>query len=273
MSVEVINKSIDRGWVRAVILDFDGTSSLIRQGWQQVMVPMVVDVLLGTPEADPEDALRETVTDCVTALTGKQVIYQMLRLCEEVEKRGGTPRSALEYKRQYLEMLWSRLKERLLSLESGDASADGLLVPGETAALEELTDRGAEMHLASGTDHETVLREARALGLAQYFGGRIYGALDDYWKLSKAQLITEIIRELRLSGPEFVGIGDGPVEIGNTENVGGIAVGVASEEARRTGIDEWERGRRIEAAADLIAPDFTEAAEPVTCLWGETGVV
>ncbi|MDD4785638.1 MAG: hypothetical protein PHO07_00570, partial [Pirellulales bacterium] len=31
-----------------ILFDFDGTLSLIREGWPEVMVPMMVDVLRGT---------------------------------------------------------------------------------------------------------------------------------------------------------------------------------------------------------------------------------
>jgi hypothetical protein len=41
--------------------------------------------------------------------------------------------------------------------------------------------------------------------------------------------------------------------------VDGIAVGVASDEKNRCGIDEWKRNRLIAAGADMIIPDFREA--------------
>jgi hypothetical protein len=59
------------------------------------------------------------------------------------------------------------------------------------------------------------------------------------------------------------------VEIEDTKRVGGIAVGVATDEARRTGIDEWKRNRLIEAGADLIVPDFREHERLMAFLWGE----
>ena len=40
-----LGDSVRRGEVRSVLFDFDGTLSLIRQGWQDVMVPMMVDIL------------------------------------------------------------------------------------------------------------------------------------------------------------------------------------------------------------------------------------
>jgi phosphoglycolate phosphatase-like HAD superfamily hydrolase len=127
------------------------------------------------------------------------------------------------------------------------------------------------MYLASGTDREYVLREARALRIDEFFGERIHGALDRYWEFSKAMLTAEIMRTHELRGPEFLGVGDGYVEIENTKGAGGIAVGVASEEARREGINEWKRARLIRAGADLIIPDFREHERLVSYLWEERG--
>ena len=72
-----------------------------------------------------------------------------------------------------------------------------------------------------------------------------------------------------MSGPEFVAFGDGFVEIEDTVRVGGIGVGVATNEAERAGIDEWKRTRLIQAGADVIVPDFREHAALVTYLFGE----
>jgi phosphoglycolate phosphatase-like HAD superfamily hydrolase len=54
LAIEIIHPDIERGRIRSVLFDFDGTLSLIREGWQQVMIPMMVEVLLATPEAEDE---------------------------------------------------------------------------------------------------------------------------------------------------------------------------------------------------------------------------
>jgi phosphoglycolate phosphatase-like HAD superfamily hydrolase len=111
--------------------------------------------------------------------------------------------------------------------------------------------------LASGTDEKYVFDEADLLGVSKYFAG-IYGALDDYKNFSKKIVIQKIIKDNRLSGPELVAFGDGYVEIEDTKAVGGIAVGVATNETERQGIDEWKRDRLISSGADIIMPDFRQ---------------
>jgi len=88
--IEVLNPGLPKGPKPFALLDFDGTISLIRQGWQQVMIPMMVDILrqyMGQEET--EEDLTALVTEFVTVLTGKQTIYQMMRFEEEIKARGG----------------------------------------------------------------------------------------------------------------------------------------------------------------------------------------
>jgi phosphoglycolate phosphatase-like HAD superfamily hydrolase len=255
--VEIVNPHLQRGHIRHALFDFDGTVSLIREGWQGVMIPMMVDVLLETPRHESEEELYAIVTEFVDRLTGKQTIYQMIQLCEEVRGRGGEPLSPLAYKWTYLDRLWERIKGRVAGLKDGQFTPGEMMVPGAVPMLDALRAQGVTCYLASGTDEVYVLDEAAALGLTPHFAG-IYGALDDYQDYSKKMVIDRILKENGLSGPELATFGDGYVEIEDTKAVGGIAVGVASDEANRQGVDEWKRKRLIEAGADLIIPDFRE---------------
>ena len=268
LHLEIINPHIKCGHIRHALFDFDGTVSLIREGWQGVMIPMMVEVLLETPAHESEEELRAVVTEFVDQLTGKQTIYQMIQLCEEVRQRGGEPLDPLEYKWGYLDRLWERIKERVARLRSGEVEPQEMMVPGAVPMLETLRARGVSCYLASGTDEVYVLDEAAALGLSSYFAG-IYGALDDYQNYSKKMVIERILDENHLSGHEFVTFGDGYVEIEDTRAVGGIAVGVASDEVNRQGVNEWKRRRLIEAGADLIIPDFRQHEQLASYLFSE----
>lgn len=267
--IEIINEDIERGRIRFALFDFDGTISLIRQGWQGVMIPMMVDILMDLDTGESREAIHDIVLEFVTRLTGKQTIYQMMALAEEVEKRGAKAKDPLEYKHQYLALLWEQIKDRVAGLKEGRFTPEEMSVPGALRFLEAMSARGVEMYVASGTDHPYVVDEAGCLGADRYFGDRIYGALDDFKSFSKAILIEKLIRENDLHGSEFVTFGDGYVEIENCKEVGGIAVGVATEEEKREGIDEWKRNRLIEAGADVIIPDFREGDRLLSYLFAE----
>src|SRR5438105_668961 len=93
--IEVIQPDFPRARVRAALFDFDGTLSLIREGWPEVMIPMMVAHLANTPTTEGHDELGRAVEEFVMRLNGKQTIYQMIQLADEVKKRGGTPREPL----------------------------------------------------------------------------------------------------------------------------------------------------------------------------------
>jgi phosphoglycolate phosphatase-like HAD superfamily hydrolase len=266
--IELVHPDIPRGHVRYALFDFDGTLSLIREGWQSVMIPMMVEILMQTPRHESEDELRAVVTEFVERLTGEQTIYQMIRLADEVARRGRQPAAPQEYKRQYHARLWARIGGRVAALKSGRIAPDEMLVPGALEFLKALRARGVTCYLASGTDEPFVCDEAAALGIAGYFAG-IYGARDDYLRATKKAVIEQIMRGHGLSGVEFVAFGDGHVEIENAKSVGGLAVGVASSEAERRGVNRWKRERLIGAGADVIVPDFREGDVLIQYFLGE----
>jgi len=240
---------------RVAILDFDGTLSLIRSGWMEVMVPMMVEILAETPGAEGEDEVRRVVEEFVWRLTGKQTIYQMIQLAGEVGRRGGVPLDPLAYKRQYLERLHGRIAGRLADLRNG-SPPDTYLVPGSRALLEALRARGLKLYLASGTDQDYMREEARLLDVTRYFDGGVYGALDDYKSFSKKILIQRLIASAECRGQELLGFGDGYVEIENVKEVGGVAVGVATAEPECRSADPWKRQRLAGAGADFIIPNY-----------------
>lgn len=254
---------------RVALFDFDGTLSLIRSGWVEVMVPMMVEILADLKTGESEEDLNAIVLEYVGRLTGRQTIYQMIEFADQISKRGGTPEDPLVYKHMYLDRLMERIKVRIEDLASGKISPDTWLVPGSIQLLDGLRDRGIKMYLASGTDDKYVKNEATILGLAPYFEDRMYGALDDYKSFSKAILIKQIIDSAENRGDEFVGFGDGYVEIENVKSVGGVAVGVASEEPECSKVDLWKRERLVNSGADWIVPHFNTTPALLSTLFPE----
>jgi phosphoglycolate phosphatase-like HAD superfamily hydrolase len=267
--IEVLRPDLPRGRFRSVLFDFDGTLSLIREGWPQVMIPMMVEVLRDTSTAETDAELAAAVEEFVMRLNGRQTIYQMIQLADEVRRRGGRPLDPLAYKHRYHDRLMERIRGRLAALESGTAAAEEWTVPGSHALLEALRRRGVRLYLASGTDLKYVRREAGLLGLAPYFGEHIYGALDDYQNFSKKIIIDRILRDNDLHGPELLGFGDGFVEIEEVKAVGGVAVAVASDEVSRRGVNAWKRERLVRAGADIVIPEYRRHERLLAWLFAE----
>ncbi len=260
-TLQIIRATFPRGPFRAAIFDFDGTLSLLRRNWQDVMIPLMVDILAATGTAETREQLYTHVEDFVMRLNGRQTIYQMIQLADEVTQRGGQPLEPLQYKHRYHDLLWAQVGGRVEAVRSGRTPAEELTVPGTRELLTALVERGLKLYLASGTDEKYVLDEVEVLGLREFFGPRVDGAQDDYKKFSKAIVIERIIRDTGVAGPSLVGFGDGFVEIEEIKKVGGLAVGVASNEETRQGINDWKRNRLVRAGADLIVGDYRQREE------------
>ena len=61
--LECLSAVASAGRARVVLFDFDGTLSLIRAGWVDVMVPMMVEILLELKTGETEQELTARVTE------------------------------------------------------------------------------------------------------------------------------------------------------------------------------------------------------------------
>jgi phosphoheptose isomerase/phosphoglycolate phosphatase-like HAD superfamily hydrolase len=270
--LEVIFPPVIGRKFKFALFDFDGTLSLIREGWQQIMIPYFCEEVAATPggaNSDPEE-IRRTVTDFVDILTGKQTIYQCIRLAEEVEKRGGQPKEPMAYKKEYLRRLMEKIKDRREGLANGTIKPEELLVRGTVPLLKALLAEGITLYLASGTDQPQVREEAHLLGLDEYFGENIYGALDEHVTDDTKQIVIKrLLSENGVDGTELLSFGDGFVEIELVSNIGGYPIAVATDEKRKKGIDLWKRDRLVRAGAGAVIPDFEKADKIVSFILGK----
>lgn len=252
-----------------VLFDFDGTLSLIREGWPVVMLGMFVEMLPGKA-GDSADAVRQMLFDDMMKLNGKQTIYQMIQFAERIKERGGKPEEPLWYKHEYLRRLNQKIEDRLVGLKNKSIAAEKYLVFGSIALLDDLKRRGMKLYLASGTDEQFVKAEAELLGLTKYFSEHIYGAKDDYKSFSKKMVIDRLLSDNGIDGRKLLAFGDGYVEIQNTKEVGGLAVAVASDEACNGSgrIDEWKRNRLVGVGADAVIPDYRDSGPLLRKIFG-----
>lgn len=276
--IQILN-SPQRGRIRHAVFDFDGTISLIRDGWQDVMVPQHVEELLKTPGerkriqelSSREHVSREKAEETIRAelekiviryieeITGKQTIYQMIELCERIRQRGGNPQDPQRYKDEYHERLLKQIGYRLNGLRQGILKREDWLLPRSLQFLQDVNAQGVTCYLASGTDDEFVKDEAGILGVSRYFSGGIYGAIRDYKSFSKELVIRKRILEAHnLGGEELLVVGDGKVEIQIGSDVSAVVLGVFSLEKNSYGMNADKRERLIRAGAQMLIPDFRD---------------
>ncbi|MHB1628598.1 MAG: HAD family hydrolase [Bacilli bacterium] len=245
--------------LRAALLDFDGTISTLRAGWETVMRTLMLEILADGKSAGNE--LARDVDRYIDESTGIQTIYQMEWLAAAHERCLGRPAplDAWAYKREYTARLKHYIHDRVVAVERGDKPPEAYMIRGAAAFLQALCDRGIALFLASGTDHPDVLREAAALGVAESFAD-IQGAPPGTARCSKEEVIHALLRERGLQGQELLVVGDGKVEIGLGRRYGGWTLGVASDERARTGINPVKLRRLCAAGAHAIVGDFGEMA-------------
>lgn len=265
-SIEIVTAPPEATFEYA-LFDHDGTISTVREGWEQVMIPMMIEAVLGAPPEDAsEDRVRRAETavrDLVGRTTGIRTIVQMERLCDLVLEFGFVdPASVLtprEYKQIFNGRLMKGVRARIARFEAGELEPADLTIKGSVAFLHALREAGLTLFLASGTDEADTRNEARLLGYAELFDGGIFGSTDESSEDPKRMVIKRILERIgHDGGARIVTFGDGPVEIRETGRAGGYKVGVAADEVRRYGLDEAKRERLILAGADCIIHDYTQ---------------
>lgn len=258
-----------RPGITHVVFDFDGTLSLIRHGWPDIMLGMFLEML--PPRAGEDSAtLRTELMHEMLSFNGKQTIHQMVAFAERVRARGGQPREPQRYLAEYTLRLERDITRRSQQIRDG-ASPDSFVVPGGRALIKRLLAHGLKLYILSGTLEPYVKQEAGLLKLADFFDDRIHGGHEDPARFSKQMVFDRILREESISGAHLLSFGDGPVEIHHTKELGGLAVAVASDETKIGSgrIHEQKRTQLIAAGADLVIPDYQCHEQLVKLLLGD----
>jgi rfaE bifunctional protein kinase chain/domain len=267
--IELIDPLPPQMSIRIAIFDHDGTISTLREGWENIMEPMMMKSILGSQYQTCSDALsrrvRTRVQDLIEATTGIQTIAQMHALVDLIREFGLVPAdeilSPAQYKAIYNEELLSLVNQRLAKLDRGELQAGDFTIKGATQFLRALMQAGVLLYLASGTDLEDVKREARRLGYADVFEDRIYGSVGVVDRDAKKVVLEQIMCDIGGAAGQLVVFGDGPVEMREARRRGALAIGIASDELRRFGANPAKRVRLIRAGANAIVPDFTQWKE------------
>lgn len=246
--------------VRYALFDFDGTISTLRQGWEDVMLPLMLEFIAG-PQA-VSSRLEEKVRSYIDRSTGIQTIEQMIWLVDTAAKEmlnPHPPRDPWECKSVYTQRLHTYIKDRRKNLQEGVRAAEQFMVAGSRLWLEFLCGNEIELYLASGTDEEDVRYEAGLLQVDHFFR-EIAGARPYITDCAKEKVIRMLLDEHNVPPAELVIFGDGPVEISIGKQIGARTVGLASDEKLRAGIDPRKKSRLEKAGADIIIGDFQSSS-------------
>lgn len=265
--IEIVNPWTEQLRVKYAIFDHDGTISTLREGWENIMAPMMVKAVLGKKYHQADEVLYQKVqarvNEYIDKTTGIQTLVQMNGLLDIIREFGCVPEEEMldefGYKKIYNDELLLMVKIREDKFRKGELSLEDFTVKNAVLFLQKLHDAGVKLYLASGTDEEDVKKEAQILGYAHLFEGRIYGAVGDVTKEAKKIVLDRILSSIGESSfGKLITFGDGPVEMRETRKREGISIGIASNELKRFGLNESKRTRLIKAGADVIIPDFSQ---------------
>ncbi|MGQ9620213.1 MAG: PfkB family carbohydrate kinase [Bacteroidales bacterium] len=274
-NIEIINQLPDSMKIRYAIFDNDGTISTLREGWENIMAPVMEKAILGNRYTDADQTLYNKVNarvrEFIDQTTGIQTLSQMEMLPSIIREFGIVPENKIldefEYKKLYNNELMKMVRQREEKLLKGELSLEDLTIKNSVSFLKILYDRGIILYLTSGTDVEDVKHEAEVLGYAYLFESRIFGATGDTKKEAKKIVLDNILDNIgKQETHMIITFGDGPVEIRETHKRGGLTVGVASDEVRRYGLNPTKRSRLIKAGADIIIPDFSQSEKLIKLL-------
>src|SRR5262245_55999187 len=100
-ALEILRPNLPRGRFRAALFDFDGTLSLLREGWPRVMTALMREAADRAGVGGADVTIDEMIESIVVGLNGKPTIVQMTRFAEELAARGGRPATAADYAAEY----------------------------------------------------------------------------------------------------------------------------------------------------------------------------
>jgi rfaE bifunctional protein kinase chain/domain len=122
---EVLNQF---GEIKHVVFDHDGTISTLRQGWEEIMEPVMIKSILGEKynsidQANYNEVVKQ-VQEYINKTTGIQTIFQMEGLVKMIEEFGFVPKEKIldkfEYKKIYNAALMEMVNERLKNCTMGN---------------------------------------------------------------------------------------------------------------------------------------------------------
>ena len=108
--------------VKAIVLDFDGTISTLRYGWEDVMQDMMTDYL-------GKQYSRE-ISKYIENSAGIQTIFQMKWLKDKIESLFGDSKDAWYYKDDYNRRLMIDVNRKIELIKNNKANKEDYLIAG-----------------------------------------------------------------------------------------------------------------------------------------------
>lgn len=241
--------------LRLAVFDFDGTLSLLREGWATIMAQQGVELL--------DDTSRQTELELeMLMLSGKPSITQMQRLIELAQAAGKPHPTDAELLHEFQNRLRGILDARLAAITTSPSGA--FCVPGAITYLEHLASAGIECVLVSGTQKDFVVAEAEQLNVRRFFGDQLFAPEANNSSFRKLDVIAEMMKQRQLDGSQLIGYGDGYAETVAVRELGGYVVGLATCDIGETGLHPLKQQMLTTLGAHAILPSYLPLLERIS---------
>lgn len=243
---------------KAAMFDVDGTVNIIRRDWHSIIVPIFADALETVPGHAPRAELEQEALDLLNRTTGQPTVIQCGYLDEMVVARGGKHVEPEVYFQKFITKTHEDIEPVHRGLADGSIPPEQYRVPGCREFIDTLEGMGIKCYLASGSPYKDVMEEAHLLDLDTAFSGSIRAFdPDNGWTDPKHQQLEEILAT-GVKPEEIVCFDDAFYMVVMLKKIGGYAVGLATDERRRKGVNDDKRQVLLGAGADVIIPDFKD---------------
>ena len=249
--------------IKHACFDHDGTLSTLREGWIDIMANMMAECILGGK--NHEDSRCPTIYKCcldyINRTKGTQTLVQMGGLIEIIKDFKYIDEkdilSIYEYKDICNDRVRKVVESRISKLNRGELECFDLQIKNACRFLQALGGYEVRLYLFSGNDDKDVQKEVSELRYKHLFHGGVWGSGNINTEI-KHKILCQLVGEQKIPAHEIVVFGDGPIEIRAAKRLGILAVGVASNETRRYGLNEEKRKTLINVGADIIIPDYSQ---------------
>jgi len=202
------------------------------------------------------DEIRTHLFNEMYRFNGQPTPVFMAEMTRQITERGGQA-DPDELLNAFITPLDEMATERHRQLRAGEIPPDDLIVHGGRTLIEQLHTHGLKTLILSGNPHAQINMEAELLDLTRYCEGRVQGHVhaDNF---SKQTVLEQWMAEDGFTGDQLIMFGDGAAEIKATKNLGGLAIGICSDEDHNGSgiVDQSKRDILLPAGADAIIADY-----------------
>lgn len=212
--------------IRCVILDYDGTLTTFRKGWEFILYPYVRDCIDKNHKPETNSQLEKDIQYFVAHAGGTNPRQLMKRLADLIEKYTGQSESIEYYIKDYGAIFNGEIQKRV---DGFNQDSEQYVISGVRELLDFLDKENVLNYVVTGSCDKAVNRELTKLDLSKYFL-QVYGADSKTIGNHKEAAIEEIMRKHNLSQYEVLIVGDGSTEMRAAKKMNLPSLGIANDE-------------------------------------------